>query len=121
MHFVVCFASLPDLNGGISNMIHYSCDRCKRTIDSEMDLRYVVKIEIQAAMDPPGVDETEEDRDHLHELQEILGQLEDESAHDLSEAVTQRRTFDLCSECFRKYSKNPIGRELSAQIGFSKN
>ena len=102
-------------------MIHYSCDRCKRAIDSEIDLRYVVKIEIQAAMDPPSTDEGDADRDHLLELQEILGQLEDETSHDLSEAVTQRRTFDLCSECFRKYSKNPIGLELSAQIGFSKN
>jgi hypothetical protein len=31
-------------------MIHYTCDRCKREIDPEQELRYVVKLEIQAAM-----------------------------------------------------------------------
>ena len=33
-------------------MIHYSCDLCKRLIDPEDDLRYVVKIEVYAAVDP---------------------------------------------------------------------
>ena len=27
-------------------MIRYSCDLCKRSLDSEHDLRYVVKMEI---------------------------------------------------------------------------
>ena len=33
-------------------MIHFSCDRCQRTIDSEDELRYVVRIEVEAVMDP---------------------------------------------------------------------
>ena len=32
-------------------MIHYSCDRCKREIDAKHDLRYIIRIEIEAAMD----------------------------------------------------------------------
>ena len=32
-------------------MIRYSCDLCHRELDSESDLRYVVKMEIFAAMD----------------------------------------------------------------------
>ena len=33
-------------------MIHHSCDLCKRLIDTEQDVRYVVKIEVYAALDP---------------------------------------------------------------------
>ncbi len=58
-------------------MIHYSCDRCKRTIDPEVDLRYVVKLETYAAMEPIEVADFEDDRDHLMEVQEILERLED--------------------------------------------
>ena len=53
-------------------MIHYSCDRCKRILDPAEDLRYAVTIEVQAMMDPLDIDEDEDDRDHLLEIQEIL-------------------------------------------------
>ena len=52
-------------------MIHYSCDRCRCKLASD-DLRYVVKIEIQAAMDPACEHEPDEDRDHLVEIEDIL-------------------------------------------------
>ncbi len=102
-------------------MIHFSCDRCKQTIDRELDLRYVVKIEVQATMEPLGSDETEDDRDHLVEIQEILARMEDEVSETVSEAVYQRRCFDLCSDCYRKFSLNPLGRDVTVPIGFSKN
>ena len=34
------------------SMIRYSCDLCKRDLDPEDDLRYVVKMEVYAAFDP---------------------------------------------------------------------
>ena len=33
-------------------MIHHSCDLCKRLIDTDQDVRYVVKMEVYAALDP---------------------------------------------------------------------
>ena len=33
-------------------MIHYTCDRCKRTINPENELRYVVRLEVYASLDP---------------------------------------------------------------------
>ena len=102
-------------------MIHYSCDRCKRVLDPEQDLRYVVKLEVHAAMEPLDVDEDEDDRDHLLEIQEMLERLEDSQDEGIGEDVYQKRRFDLCSECYRKYIKNPVGRELPAHIGFSQN
>ena len=39
-------------------MIRYSCDLCKRKLDSKNDLRYVVKMEVYAAFDPASADVT---------------------------------------------------------------
>ena len=102
-------------------MIHYTCDRCKRTLDRDEDLRYVVKVEIQAAMDPVEHDEVEDDRDHLLEIQEILERLEDEGSDAVGEDIYQRRRYDLCADCYRKFSRDPLGCEVASYFGFSDN
>ena len=102
-------------------MIHYSCDRCKRIIDQEDDLRYVVKLEVHAAMEPLEVDEFEDDRDHLLEIQEILERLEDAESEAVGEELYQRRRYDLCPDCYRQFIKNPVGHDARAHLGFSQN
>ncbi len=106
-------------------MIHYSCDLCKRRIDPEDDLRYVVKIEVFAAVDPVETDssagEHQDDRDHLQEMQEILQRMDETDSDAVGEDVYQQLRFDLCPECRRKFAKNPLGRELSKHFDFSKN
>ena len=102
-------------------MIHYSCDRCHRPINPEEDLRYIVKLEVEAAMEPLDVDEFDDDRDHLLEVQEILERLEDADSEAIGEELYQRCRFDLCPECFQEFIKNPVGREGRAQLGFSQN
>lgn len=102
-------------------MIHYSCDRCKRNMNPDSDLRYVVKVEIHAAMDPADAEEIDDDRDYLLEIQDILERLEDDEDDAIGEDVYQKRRFDLCPDCFRAYSKSPLGREVPAHIGFSQN
>ena len=102
-------------------MISYSCDLCKRNIDAEQDLRYVVKIEISAAFDPISPEEEENDRDHLEEIQDILQRLEDGQCGEISEDVFQQLRFDLCPECRKRFVKNPLGREAAKLLGFSKN
>lgn len=101
-------------------MIHYSCDRCKRLISSEDGIRYVVRIEIQVAVEPEDT-EREDDRDHLMELREILEELDEEECAEISEHAYQVRNFDLCSDCHHDYIKNPIPTEPAAQFGFSDN
>lgn len=102
-------------------MIHYSCDRCKRVIDPAEDLRYVVKLEVQAAMEPLDCEEPEDDRDHLLEIQEILERLEDSESDLIDDDVYSHRRFDLCPDCYRQFMQNPIGREVPAHLGFSQN
>jgi hypothetical protein len=101
-------------------MIHYTCDLCKRELDAD-ELRYVVKLEIGAAMDPLSANEMDDDRDQLLEVQEILERLDDADDDQVGDEVFQQMRFDLCPSCCRKYRKNPLGRDLSKQFTFSKN
>jgi hypothetical protein len=98
-------------------MIHYSCDCCKKALYPD-DLRYVVKMEVYAAFDPSALDEADDDRDHLQEIQEILQRSEE--ADQIGDDVYEQLRFDLCTECRKKFLKNPLGRELK-QFEFSKN
>ena len=82
-------------------------------------MRYVLRIEAQAAMDP-AIEEPEDDRDHLLELQEILERIEDEESDGVGEEIYQRRRFDLCPECYRKFAENPLGIGATA-VNFSDN
>src|SRR5687768_18472857 len=59
-------------------MIQYCCDRCKRSMDAGDDLRYVVRIEIEAKFDVLG-EEPDDDRDHLLELHEILERVDEDA------------------------------------------
>jgi hypothetical protein len=100
-------------------MIHHSCDRCKRIIDPDDELRYVVRIEIEAAT-PAFGGEAEEDRDHLMEVNEIIERAEDQLESPYEDAYLRKR-FDLCGSCFRGYVKNPLNAENKVQLGFSQN
>ena len=108
-------------------MIHYTCDRCKRTINTIDQPRYVVQIEIQSVVDDPLDDheveierEPDEDIDHLSELHQSLEgmvELPDEA----SAASNHRGRYDLCCNCHDQFMKNPLGRDAMAGIGFSNN
>lgn len=101
-------------------MIHHSCDCCKRELDAD-DLRYVVKMEVYAALDPSASYDQDEDRDHLQEIQEILQRAEDASDPQIGSDVYEQLRFDLCSDCRKRFVKNPLGREVLKQFNFSPN
>ncbi len=102
-------------------MIRYSCDLCKRDLDPQHDLRYVVKMEVFAAMDTTA--DEDDDNDHLQEIQDIIERLDDSEDDHIGEEVCQQFRFDLCPECRSKFVKSPLGREnFAAKVaGFSKN
>jgi hypothetical protein len=102
-------------------MIRYSCDLCKRDLDPEEDLRYVVKMEVYAAFDPVVTDDEDDDRDHLQEIQDILERLEDAENDQIGDDVYQQLRFDLCPKCRRKFLRNPLGREAAKAVHFSQN
>jgi hypothetical protein len=102
-------------------MIHYTCDRCKRVIDPEQELRYAVRMEIEAVIDPLHEHEPQDDRDHLLEIDELLERADVEMSGEDSSDVYHQRRYDLCPQCYRKFAANPLGRERKTALGFSHN
>ena len=115
-----CLANTA-LARGNQAMINYSCDLCKRPLDPEEELRYVVKIDIHMALNTLDLDSPEPDTDHLDDLDEIIEQLDDLSDDAISEDIRQRLRFDLCPECRKKFLANPLGRKKLEKFNFSQN
>jgi hypothetical protein len=102
-------------------MIHYSCDRCKRIIDPAQDVRHVVRIDVQTVLDAPEKGELEDDRDYLDEVDEALQATEWDDDGPLPGETPETLRYDLCTECLRKYIRDPLGVELPLHVGFSHN
>ncbi len=102
-------------------MLRYCCDMCSREIDPVADVRYVVSIDVTPALDAADTNETEDDRDHLQEINELLQRIE--AAEDQGElsAAPQQLRYDLCADCHRRFVKNPLGKDLASQLNFSEN
>ncbi|MGI9427850.1 MAG: hypothetical protein ACR2NM_04285 [Bythopirellula sp.] len=100
-------------------MIHYTCDCCKRRIDAADELRYIVRLEVYAALDPLE-DEDDDDRDHLQEIQDLLERMDGPSEEVCDEVYHQKR-YDLCSECRQRFVQDPLGRLTASQLDFSQN
>jgi DNA-directed RNA polymerase subunit RPC12/RpoP len=111
-------------------MIHYTCDRCKRQIDTAQQTRYIIQIETQAATEETDL-EIDDDLDQLAELHEFLEALHNEpfgasefdgGEFDTSESETPHQDrYDLCPDCHEQFLKNPFGRDASLAFGFSNN
>lgn len=101
-------------------MIHYSCDLCKRELNPSDDVRYVVRMQVTQEVEPQGADETDDDRDYLEEIQDMLARMGD-TLDDISSLTGSEMRFDLCPECARKFAKNPLGRDLTTHLSFSQN
>lgn len=99
-------------------MIHFTCDCCKREIDLEHEIRYVVRMEVFAAADA-GEEAIDDDRDYLQEIEDMI--THDEDLDPLEEEVYQQARFDLCSECRDRFVNNPLGRAAQVELGFSNN
>jgi hypothetical protein len=87
-------------------------------IDNDVEMRYVVWIEVQAAVEPATADE---DEDNLLELEEILERLDAADSEQVSQDIYRRQRFDLCADCHRQFVQNPLGQEAKSLVHFSKN
>ncbi len=101
-------------------MIHYTCDRCKRTMNTHSELRYQIKFEVQAIGE---TDDTtpSEDIDSLSALHQQLDSLQGDDELSDEPTTSFQTQYDLCPRCYRHFSKNPLGRELAIAIAFSNN
>jgi hypothetical protein len=108
------------LTSGADSMNQFFCDCCKRPIHSQRELRYVVRVEVYAALETID-NEADDERDHLHEIQDILERLDDAEDAEIGDDVYYQKRYDLCSECRARYVQNPLGRAVMQELGFSQN
>ncbi len=101
-------------------MLHYTCDRCKRSLHSSADVRYQIKIDVQCIGASDDVDSLTDDSDALSELHQLLDGLQSDEATPMTSCAVQTH-YDLCEDCYRHFARNPLGRELAVAIGFSNN
>ena len=101
-------------------MIHYSCDRCKRMIDPDCETRYVVTIETDAVLQPLEDNDSADDRDYLTEIDQAIEKIDLDREVDDPDGPL-RRSYDLCSLCYRKFIRDPLSAEVTMRVGYSHN
>ena len=98
-------------------MIHYTCDRCRKIIETEHETRYSVRIEVQANLSEREQDDLPTEEDQINEIEAIIQQLEDPDYEvELPDDLLRRREFDLCSKCYAVYMLNPLAMEPTPQF-----
>jgi hypothetical protein len=105
-------------------MIHYTCDRCHREINPDVEVRYAVELQVRPIFDEQRESSLDPDADHLSELHELLERLdesEEEAGGCCDGDACAPQQFDLCSDCYKVYARNPLAREFHVGIGFSEN
>lgn len=103
-------------------MLHFTCDLCGRELCPGQDHRYVVKMEVFAAHDPAKITEADLDEDHMQAVSEILCDLDENREDvDLVEPVYKHFRYDLCTDCHKRFLRDPLGKENAQKFQFSKN
>ncbi len=111
---------MPELRKAITGMLHFTCDRCKRPIDTDNELRYSIQVRVEVCMGcyrSP----SQEDIDPLDRVADELQLLQDDADDVHAARLHSGHGFDLCSGCYRAYLKNPLAREMPLPMGFSEN
>jgi hypothetical protein len=103
-------------------MLHFSCDICGKDLTPNGTPRYVVNMEAFAATDPAQLTDEDMDADHVDEMAQLLNAIElgEEDAPELPPANKKLR-FDMCPACYRKFLKDPLGRDAATRFDFSEN
>ena len=112
----------------------YSCDVCGKTLDPELDPRFLWKVEggPAPADEEPTVlegDELEGDTDSVEAVDDLLN--ERETLHDENDShdgetlemlpACVRRAYDVCGGCYVKLVRDPLGLEARKARPFSRN
>jgi hypothetical protein len=101
-------------------MRHFSCDLCGKDLTPGEDARFVVRMEAYPVADPRELTEADLDQDQVEAMAELLDELEDAPAGSPAPAG-RKMEYDLCPGCYGKFVADPLGREQSRKLHFSKN
>lgn len=103
-------------------MLHVTCDLCGKEVLPGEDHHYVVKIEVFPARDPAEITEADLDTDHMEAVSQLLREMEDEAGDcdDLPPLYKNFR-YDLCTDCHKKFVRDPLSKEVAQKFDFSEN
>jgi ribosomal protein S27AE len=76
-----------------------SCDRCGKSLLVDEEVRYLARIEVVAAYDPPELTRRDLETDFDAEIRRLVRAMEGRDAKSLEEEVAAIRRFDLCPPC----------------------
>jgi len=76
-----------------------SCDRCGKSLLIDEEIRYLARIEVVAAYDPPEITRQDLERDFDAEIRRLVRAMEGRDGKELEEQVAAIRRFDLCPPC----------------------
>lgn len=80
-----------------------------------------MKIEVFATC-PAKLTEADLDEDHMEAVAELIRRMEETGEEIEPEAASQRMRYDLCSDCRKRFLRDPLGVEPTApKFHFSKN
>jgi len=88
-----------------------NCDRCDKTLLLDENVRYQVKIVVQAAYDPMEISRDELQKQNAVDWEKLIRELETLSAEEAQDQVYRELHFDLCPECQRSFLRQPLGIE----------
>ncbi|MCK6482313.1 MAG: hypothetical protein HUU06_12250 [Planctomycetaceae bacterium] len=86
-----------------------TCDRCGKNLLVDEEVRYLLRLEIVAAYDPPEIMPADLERDFDAEIRRLVRSMEGRDAVELEEEVAAVRRFDLCPPCRRALLADPLG------------
>ena len=101
-------------------MVHFTCDLCHKELGDSED-RFVVKIEVFAAIAPAEICEADLDADNLEAVAQQLQDTEEEDDGRPVEPATRNFRFDLCPTCRKRYERAPLARDAVQKFDFSEN
>ena len=101
-------------------MVHFSCDLCGQDVHPTKDQRYVVKVEGYPVDDQSLLSDDDLDEDHFEQVSELLQEIDHSDHLELDDDCKTFR-FDLCSECYKKFLRDPLGKEMVHRFDFSEN
>ena len=91
-------------------MMHgLSCDRCGKSLLVDEDVRYLARLEVVAAYDPPEIMRRDLEGDLGAEMGRLVRAAERRDAEELEEEVAAVRRFDLCPPCRKALLDDPPG------------
>lgn len=95
-------------------MITHICDRCYRPLPKKAP-RYVVTIQVTAAVEPLEITEEDLQKDTKTEVQEALAAAAEQSEAEAMRDVHVELHYDLCRKCQQEYLLQPMppAKEIS--------